>query len=109
MQSKNKKAQTADEREWVRLVKLCPCSVCDAGGGEAAPSHAHEIKQGQWWTSIALCFDCHEGPLLGIHGQRRAWILRKMDELDALAVTVRRVFQLLRRGQLPARTGGPSC
>ena len=26
--------------------------------------------------------------LLGWHGQRRAWAVRKMDELDALAVTL---------------------
>lgn len=92
MQSKNKKPPTADEGRYIVLVKLQPCSVCDAGGGEAAPSDAHEINQGQWFTAIALCHSCHQGPLLGLHGQRRMWILKKMDEIDALAVTVRRVF-----------------
>jgi len=26
---------------------------------------------------------------MGWHGQRRAWAIRKMDELDALAVTLK--------------------
>jgi hypothetical protein len=28
---------------------------------------------------------------MGLHGQKRAWAIRKMDELDALAVTVERL------------------
>jgi hypothetical protein len=28
---------------------------------------------------------------MGLHGQRRAWAIRKMDELDALAVTIERL------------------
>lgn len=95
MQSKNKPTQTAAEREYVRLVKLCPCSVCDAGGGEAAPSEAHEVEQGAWWLSIALCADCHRGSLNGLHGQRRMWAVKKMSELDALAVTIRRVMRAI--------------
>lgn len=94
MQSKNKPSMKDDEREYVRLVKLQPCSVCDEGGGEAAPSEDHEIKQGQWYTSIALCASCHRGPLLGLHGQRRMWILKKMDELDALAITIQRIMTM---------------
>jgi hypothetical protein len=94
MQSKNKASQTVAEREYIRLVKRLPCSVCDCGGGEGAPSDAHEIKQGQWWTCIALCVSCHTGALMGWHGQKRAWLLRKMDELDALAITIARLFEL---------------
>lgn len=90
MQSKNKASMTAAEREYVRMVKLQPCAVCDEGGGEGAPSEAHEIKQGLWWLAIALCASCHRGALMGLHGQRRAWAIRKMDEMDALAVTIRR-------------------
>lgn len=83
---------TTDEREYVRLVKLLPCSLCDAGGGEAAPSEAHEVVQGCWWLSIALCHSCHRGSLMGLHGQRRMWAIKKMDELAALAVTIRRLM-----------------
>jgi hypothetical protein len=91
MQSKNKASMTKDEREYVRLVKLLPCSVCDCGGGEDAPSEAHEMKQGCWWLSIALCASCHRGALLGLHGQMRMWAIKKMDELDALAMTICRL------------------
>lgn len=91
MQSKNKPGMRVTEREYVGLVKALPCSVCDCPG----PSEAHEIKQGQWWTSIALCFSCHRSNFNGLHGQKRMWILKKMDELDALAVTIKRLFTSL--------------
>jgi hypothetical protein len=87
MQSKNKPSMTAAERAHVERVKMLPCSVCDQPG----PSEAHEAEQGLWFASMALCESCHRGPVLGLHGQRRAWAVRKMDELKALAVTVRRL------------------
>ncbi len=88
MQSKNKKPTTVKEKKHIVRVKELPCSVCD----QAGPSECHEIKQGQWFTSIALCADCHRGPIMGLHGQKRAWAIRKMDELDALNVTVGRLM-----------------
>lgn len=88
MQSKNKKAPSAAERNHIEAVKNLPCSVCDMCG----PSECHEIKQGQWFTSVALCADCHRGSFNGLHGQRRMWQIKKMDELDALAVTIQRLF-----------------
>lgn len=97
MQSKNKAAMTVDEREYVRLVKLLPCSVCDCGGGEGAPSEAHEIKQGCWWLAIALCRSCHRGEVLGLHGQKRMWAIKRLDELGALAITVHRLFLQFQR------------
>ena len=84
MQSKNKKPPTQAERRHIERVKSLPCSVCDA----SAPSDCHEINQGQWFTSIALCKDCHQGGLNGIHGQKRMWAIKKMDELAALNVTI---------------------
>lgn len=84
MQSKNKPRMTAAERDHVTRIKLMPCCVCGAGGGESAPSEAHEIEQGQWFTSIPLCADCHRGSHNGLHGQRRAWRVKKLTELSAL-------------------------
>jgi hypothetical protein len=78
----------AKERAHLARVKQLSCSVCDA----PAPSEAHHIKQGQQYTAVALCPDCHRGAILGWHGQKRAWAVRKMAELDALAVTVERLF-----------------
>lgn len=93
MQSKNKKPPTVAEAAHILRVKLLPCSVCDEGGGESAPSEAHEIKQGQWFSSIALCGSCHRGAKLGLHGERGMWRIKKMDEVDALAVTVKRLMK----------------
>lgn len=76
------------EREHVGRVKALSCSVCD----ETGPSDAHHIKQGQHYTVVALCKSCHQGALMGLHGQRRMWAIKKMDELDALAVTVGRLM-----------------
>lgn len=75
----------AAERAWVARVKELPCSVCDAPG----PSDAHHIKQGNHYTVVALCKSCHQGPKMGWHGERRAWAIAKMDELDAMNVTLR--------------------
>lgn len=76
------------EKEHLAKVKSLPCSVCDA----APPSDAHHIKQGSQYICVALCKDCHQNSLLGWHGQKRAWLIRKMDELDALNVTIRRLL-----------------
>ncbi|MDO5288533.1 MAG: hypothetical protein Q4F13_02720 [Pseudomonadota bacterium] len=76
---------TDRQRRHLARVKALPCSVC----GAAAPSEAHHIRQGSQYLCVALCADCHRGSFLGLHGQKRAWAVRKMDELDALAVTVR--------------------
>jgi hypothetical protein len=79
---------TAKERRHLARVKALPCSVCDAPG----PSDAHHVKQNQQYTVVALCKDCHQGALMGWHGQKRMWAIKKMDELDALAVTVERLL-----------------
>jgi hypothetical protein len=79
---------TAREREHLGKVKELPCSVCDAPG----PSEAHHYEQGLQYTCIALCSDCHRGGFNGIHGQRRMWAIKKMNELDALNVTIERLM-----------------
>ena len=89
MRSKNSKSLTVADRAHIERVKSLPCSVCDAHG----PSDAHHIKQGQHFSVVALCKECHQGSVLGLHGQRRAWAVRKMDELDALAVTIQRLTE----------------
>lgn len=76
------------ERRHLANVKDLPCSVCDAPG----PSEAHHIRQGDQYTAIALRPECHRGPSMGWHGGRIAWRARKMDELDALNVTLKRLL-----------------
>lgn len=79
----------AIERMWVQRVKEQPCSVCEAPG----PSDAHHIKQGNHFTVVALCKSCHQGSMMGWHGQKRAWAIAKMDENDALNKTIENVFK----------------
>ena len=79
---------TTKERAHLGRVKELPCSVCDAPG----PSEAHHVKQGQQYTAIALCVECHRGPSMGWHGGCIAWRVRKMDELAALNVTLKRLL-----------------
>ncbi|WP_395652548.1 hypothetical protein [Brevundimonas sp.] len=88
MQSKNKPSMTKAEREHVGRIKEMPCGVCEASG----PSEAHELKQGQWFTSIPLCADCHRGPFNGIHGQSRIWAVYKLDEQEVLNETIRQLL-----------------
>ena len=79
---------TALERNHMAKVKALPCSVCDAQG----PSEAHHIKQSTAFLCIALCPDCHRGHN-GWHGTKVFWKIQKMDELDALNVTVQRLME----------------
>ena len=79
---------TARERAHLARVKSLPCAVCDTPG----PSEAHHLEQGQQYLCVALCPECHRGPVMGWHGQKRAWAVRKMDELSALNVTLERLL-----------------
>lgn len=71
-------------RAYLARVKALPCGVCGAAG----PSEAHHIKQGQHFTCIPLCGDCHRGSFNGWHGQRRIWNVKKLDELAVLSQTI---------------------
>lgn len=76
------------ERLHLASIKTLPCSVCDAPG----PSEAHHIEQGLQYTCVALCEDCHRGPRNGWHGQRFMWKIKKMQEIDALNITLKRLL-----------------
>jgi hypothetical protein len=76
------------ERKHLAMVKELPCSVCNA----PPPSDAHHVKQHRQYLCIALCKDCHQGNFNGLHGQKRMWSVMKMDEEDALNVTIERIL-----------------
>jgi len=80
---------SAKDRAYIGLVKELPCSVCDA----PPPSSAHHIKQSCQYTVVALCWDCHQSPMLGWHGEKRMWKIKKMEEIDALDVTIQRLYK----------------
>ena len=88
MQSKNKSKPNNAEKMHIERIKSMPCIICQA----SAPSECHEINQGQWYTSMPLCADCHRGSVNGIHGQKRLWNVYKMDELAALNETIRHLM-----------------
>jgi hypothetical protein len=76
---------SAKHRLHIGKVKLLPCSVCDQHG----PSDAHHIEQKLQYCVIALCRDCHNS----WHGTKAIWRVKKMDELAALDITIRRLTQ----------------
>lgn len=78
---------TAKQKAHIGRVKELPCSVCDA----PAPSDAHHIEQALQYCVVALCKDCHQGSTMGWHGQKRMWKIKKMNELDALNITIERL------------------
>ncbi|ADE12162.1 conserved hypothetical protein [Sideroxydans lithotrophicus ES-1] len=79
---------TKHEHAHIDRVRSLPCSVCDMPG----PSEAHHISQDNPWTAVALCTDCHRHPKDGWHGQRLIWKVKKMVEIDALGVTIKRLM-----------------
>lgn len=87
MRTKNAAPIKPAESEHMDRVKRLPCSVCDA----PAPSEAHHINQGQHFTTVALCTDCHRGADNGWHGRKAMWRVMKLDELGALDITLRRL------------------
>lgn len=46
MNSKNKKAQTAAEKEYVGKIAQMACVVCECHSG----SEVHEFEQGAWFA-----------------------------------------------------------
>jgi len=90
VRSKNSKPLTPRESAHVALVKVAGCVVCDAPG----PNDAHHINQGEHFTCVALCHDCHQGAFNGIHGQKVMWRIKKLDEMKALNLTLERVDKL---------------
>ncbi len=80
---------TKSQRVHLARVKELPCSVCDA----PAPSDAHHVRQKHAFLVVALCKSCHQDQHNGIHGEKAMWRIKKMDELDALAVTIGRLLK----------------
>lgn len=89
MQSKNKKPPSAKAQQHIARLKEQPCACCDS----MEETEIHEIVQGQWFLSMPLCVTCHRHSLLGLHGQRRMWSVRKLDELGALSKAIERLYE----------------
>lgn len=77
------------ERAHLARIKMMDCAVCQ----HPAPVEAHHIEQGQTYTCIPLCQDCHRGSLNGLHGQKAMWRIMKRTELSCLNDTVRELVK----------------
>lgn len=94
------KAKTAAERRHHERIAGMSCVVCDALGiGQLTNTTVHHIREGQGmsqrashWLAVPLCWDDHQGPN-GVHGNRTRMRMAKMDELDMLAETIRRLCE----------------
>ena len=80
---------TAAERQHLGRIKAMPCGVCGASG----QSEAHHVNQHQQYTAIPLCADCHRGSHNGIHGNRRIWAVKKLDEMTVLNNTIKEMLK----------------
>ena len=61
------------------------------------PVEIHHLREGVGmaqrnsdFLTVPLCPECHRGPR-GIHGDRSAFRLNKLDEMKMLALTIERV------------------
>lgn len=81
MRTKNALALTPQESAHLARVKALPCSFCDGWGG-----YAHHPRQGDHFTAIATCWECHQGAR-GIHGDQTLMLVYGRDELTALNIT----------------------
>jgi hypothetical protein len=89
------KAMSKATARHLSRVRGLPCVLCALlGQQQATPTAAHHIREGQGMSqraddflTVALCHDCHQGPL-GIHGNRSLLKIAKTTELLLLARTI---------------------
>ena len=95
-----KKAKTQAERRHHERIAGMSCVLCDAlGVPQTEPTTVHHIREGQGmaqraphYLTVPLCKWCHQGEL-GVHGNQSMLRMAKMDELDMLAETIRRLCE----------------
>lgn len=91
---------TKAERVHMGLVAGLGCYLCRHLGYGDTPAQVHHLREGQGmaqrasnWLTVPLCDRHHSNASAdGIHGQRRAWKLAQVDEIDALADTLERIY-----------------
>lgn len=84
---------TAGMRRYMGLVAEQPCCTCGATGVQL-----HHVREGQGMAQrasnflvVPLCPSCHTGSR-GVHGDRSMMRLKKLTEMDMLAMTIERMF-----------------
>lgn len=77
------------ELTYSEKIQQMDCAVC----GEEGPSIGYQIKPDSNYLTVPLCNDCLNGRFNGWHGEKRMWKLLKMDELDVLNETLRKILE----------------
>ena len=91
---------TSAEKLHLSRVAALGCYLCRHLGYGETPAQVHHIREGQGmgqrastWLTVPLCEAHHANSSPdGIHGQRRAWKLAGVDEMDALSDTIERIY-----------------
>lgn len=83
---------TAGMKKHMNRVAELPCCTCGATGVQL-----HHVREGQGmaqrasnWLVVPLCPPCHTGSR-GVHGDRSMMRIKKLTELDMLAMTLERL------------------
>lgn len=95
------KKPDAYERRHMGYVAELGCVLCQHQGNGPTPAHVHHIREGQGmgersshFLTVPLCPEHHQGAS-GIHGLgvKGFYTRYKMDELDLLAMTIRKLSE----------------
>ena len=95
-----KRARTRSESGHIATIKAMDCVLCSLlGMTQESVTDAHHPRIGQGgaqrasdWLAIPLCHEgCHQGRD-GIHGTRNLLRIAKVEEIDLIAETFRRVL-----------------
>lgn len=81
------------EKNYLDRVSSLGCYLCQHLGYGPTPAQIHHLREGMGmaqrnsnYVVIPLCDRHHANTSVdGIHGQRRAWKLAQVDEIDAIA------------------------
>lgn len=89
---------TIAERHHMDRVASLGCFLCDHLGYGATPAQLHHLREGAGmaqrqsnWLVVPICPTHHTDSQDGLHGQRKAWKLASVDEIDALAWVIERL------------------
>ena len=87
---------TKAEKQYLDRVSSLGCYLCHALGYGYQPAQIHHLREGMGmaqrnsnYLTVPLCDKHHANSSPdGIHGQRKAWKLAQVGEMDALAWTL---------------------
>lgn len=91
---------TVAEKKHMGRVAQLGCFMCHATGYGHEDAQVHHLREGEGmaqrgsnWLTVPLCDRHHSNASPdGIHGHRRAWKLAQLNEMDALAWTLERLY-----------------